>query len=33
MISYGHESINFSIVLADADVGKAVQALHGELFE
>ena len=33
MISYGHESINFSIVLDDADVGKAVPALHGELFE
>jgi aspartate kinase len=33
MISYGQESINFSMVLDDADVGRAVPALHGALFE
>jgi aspartate kinase len=33
MISYGQESINFSIVIADADVSRAVPALHATLFE
>lgn len=33
MISYAAGSINFSMVIDDADVGRAVTALHGTLFE
>jgi aspartate kinase len=33
MISYAAGSINFSMVIADADVDRAVRALHGTLFE
>lgn len=33
LISYGAGSINFSMVIADADVARAVPALHAALFE
>jgi aspartate kinase len=33
MVSYGAGSINFSMVIDDADVGRAVPALHATLFE
>ena len=33
MVSYGLDSINFTMLIDDADIGKAVQALHTMLFE
>jgi aspartate kinase len=32
MVSYGLDSINFTMVIDDADIGKAVKALHPMLF-
>lgn len=32
MVSYGLDSINFTMVINDADIGKAVKALHPMLF-
>ena len=33
LVGYGAGSINFSVVIADADVDRAVRALHAALFE
>jgi aspartate kinase len=33
MVSYGLDSINFTMLIDDADIGKAVSALHTILFE
>jgi aspartate kinase len=33
MISYGMDSINFTMLIDDADIRRAVEALHGILFE